>query len=129
MTQVQVDKLHFEENEAKLNFTTDSENENDLQKRESPKKKTLHQTKAKKKKTNLKLDNSIDQDFPEKCTDKNLIRKVEMNLDSDTEMHIYNDKFKILIKGQPAFTIAKRTWNLLLKKSKTINTASRLTDL
>ena len=61
--------------------------------------------------------------------ERNLIRKVEMNLDYETEMHIYEDRFKILVKKQTPFYISKKTWKLMLKKQKTINTASVLTEI
>jgi hypothetical protein len=52
-----------------------------------------------------------------------------MNLDYETEMHIYEDKFKIIVKKQTPFYISKKTWKLMLKKQKTINTASVLTEI
>jgi phenylacetate-coenzyme A ligase PaaK-like adenylate-forming protein len=65
--------------------------------------------------------------FEEK--EQNLIRKVEMNLSSDTDIHIYENKFKIIVKKQVPFYMSKKTWNLLLSKYETINTASKLTEL
>jgi hypothetical protein len=59
---------------------------------------------------------------------QNLIRKVEMNLDIDTDIHIYENKFKIIVKKHPPVYLHKTTWKLLLSKSKTINTASKLTE-
>ena len=58
-----------------------------------------------------------------------LIRKVEMNLDSETDIHIYETKLKFIVKKQIPFYITKKTWKLLLSKSETINTASKLTEL
>jgi hypothetical protein len=64
--------------------------------------------------------------------DKNeshLIRKVEMILDHETDIHIYEDKYKIVVKKQTPFYISKKTWKLIMKKQKTINTASALTEI
>ena len=58
----------------------------------------------------------------------NLIRKVEMNLDSETDLHIYENKYKIIVRKQVPFYMTKKTWKLLLSKHETINTASKLTE-
>ena len=53
--------------------------------------------------------------FPEKeVKGQNLIRKVEMKLDSETDLHIYDNKYKIIVKKQAPFYMTKKTWKLLL---------------
>ena len=61
--------------------------------------------------------------------ERNLIRKVEMVLDHETDIHIYEDKYKIIVKKQTPFYMSKKTWKLMIKKQKTINTASTLTEI
>jgi hypothetical protein len=62
-------------------------------------------------------------------SNQNLIRKVEMKLDSDTDIHIYENKFKVIVKKQTPFYVSKKTWKLLISKYKTINTVSKLTEM
>ena len=83
----------------------------------------LKKKKKKKKKTK--------KETPDRDADseRNLIRKVEMILDYETEIHIYEDKFKIIVKKQTPFYISKKTWKLMLQRHKTINTASTLTEI
>jgi hypothetical protein len=79
----------------------------------------------------VKQEDEEKQEETKKNPDKNkfLIRKVEMNLDSETDIHIYETKLKFIVKKQIPFYITKKTWKLLLSKSETINTASKLTEL
>ena len=88
--------------------------------------KTPKRKYTKKKKETEKSFENIDSDI---SVEKNLIRKVEMNLDYETDIHIYEDKFKIIVKKQAPFYMSKKTWKLLLKRNATINTASKLTEL
>ena len=74
-------------------------------------------------------DNKNEKKKISEVKEQNLIRKVEMNLASDTDIHIYENKFKIIVKKQAPFYMTKKTWKLLLSKYKTINTASKLTEL
>jgi hypothetical protein len=82
-------------------------------------------------KKHKKKQNKIKNETTERDTDcdRNFIRKVEMILDYETEIHIYEDKFKIVVKKQAPFYISKKTWKLMLQRHITINTASTLTEI
>jgi hypothetical protein len=61
---------------------------------------------------NTLIDSKYDTDFAAnlemqhfESTNKNLIRKVEMTLDSDTDIHVYEKKFKIMVKKQTPFYV------------------------
>ena len=65
-----------------------------------------------KEEKNTLIDSKYDTDFAANLemqhfdsTNKHLIRKVEITLDSDTDIHVYEKKFKIMVKKQTPFYV------------------------